>query len=79
MARRPLCLCGHSWSCHRGAEHTRHRRGECKAVVPTAPAVFESGGALVHEPCGCAVYEPQDVAEPAVIPAGAFTTTAFLE
>ena len=79
MARRPLCLCGHSWSCHRGAEHTRHRRGECRVAVPTFVVGQDADLKAAHEPCGCAVYEPQDVAEPAVIPAGAFTSTAFLE
>lgn len=36
-------------------------------MVPT----FVAGQDATHEPCGCAVYAPQDVAEPPVIPAGA--------
>ena len=52
MARRPICLCGHSWSSHAGAEHHRHRRGHCRAFVPT----FVGTARAADEPCGCTVY-----------------------
>ena len=63
MARRPLCLCGHS-----AVRHITWR-GACTESVPT----FVGGRLIAHEPCGCACYDPQDATEPARIPAGAYT------
>lgn len=61
MPRRPLCTCGHSYSCHRGDTSKHHEKGACKAVrvVPS-----EQHYGYVDDPCACTEYRP---AAPAVV------------
>lgn len=51
--RRSRCLCGHSYSAHRVAEHLRRARGACRASV-----TLEETDEVVTGSCSCREYRP---------------------